>query len=228
MMLNVLVILFTISCALYVYFYERITKKQIFIFKAITSFLFLLIGIYVYLRDVRTHSYDVFILIGVCCGFSGDILLGFRNLFTKHKNLFFIIGITFFMAGHIAYINAMFTHFHSKVIYLVISTLASYISITLITYYTKVKFGKLTIPCHLYSLISGIFLSVGVLNILRIDHHYVYIMLMGVVSFVTSDVLLSYLYFGNLSKTQRKIFKRINIATYYLGQLILALSIFIL
>lgn len=227
-MLIVLSLLQILSCGAYVFFYEKITKKQILIFKMVTSLFFFLVALYALIRSNQYNTYDLFTFIGICCGFLGDLFLGFRNIFRKQKDLFFILGITAFTAGHMGYINAMFTLFHSKIWLLILLTVLLFSSSLILLHFTKVSFGKTRVFCYIYLLFSSIFLSLAVLNIIRIDELYVYFLMIGVVAFVSSDVLLSYLYFGKLGHRVKKLFKKINIVTYYVGQFIIALSIFLL
>ena len=227
-MFYVLLSLLIISCILYVYFYERITKKQIFIFKVSTSFFLLMFGLYIFYKEKIYESYNLFIILGLFLGFIGDIFLGLRNLFIKYKHLFFVIGIGFFMAGHVAYINAMFMLFKSSVVLLVVLVIMLLLFAIIFTSKTNVKFGKTILICHTYSLLSSIFLSVSLLNAIRLNTLIGFIILFGVINFVLSDFLLSYLYFANLGKTKRKIFKKINIVTYYIAQAILAISIMLI
>ena len=82
-MFYVLLALLIISCILYVYFYERKTKKQIFVFKVSTSFFLLMFGLYIFYKEKIYESYNLFIILGLFFGFIGDIFLGLRNLFIK-------------------------------------------------------------------------------------------------------------------------------------------------
>lgn len=82
------------------------TKKKNFIgliAKTLAALCFIAIGYFAYLDNPSTYKY--FILLGLLCDGLGDILLAFRNLFAK--NVMFLLGALFFLAGHIMFIRAL-------------------------------------------------------------------------------------------------------------------------
>ena len=228
-MLYVITLCLIISCSLYMYLYNRIIKRKIFYLKLSTSLFFLLLAIYNFCtKKNTTNNYDMFILLGIISGFFGDVLLGFRNLFSSKKHLLFVLGISMFLLGHLLYIRSMFFYFDTSLIYPIILSIILLILSIIITRKTNVDFGKSIIVDYMYMLVTAFFISISLFNLITHFNFEFIITFIGICSFATSDFILSYLYFSKMDDKKRRVFKLINIATYYIGQLVLALSIIFL
>ncbi|MDD3171813.1 MAG: lysoplasmalogenase [Bacilli bacterium] len=222
-------ILMLISMSIYMYYHFRVKKEINLLLKLITSFWFVLLGIVaIFLKESGNVNYCIMMFAGLISGFIGDAILGLKGVFPERKKIFFCLGLIMFFVGHVFY-SRVFFEFSSypNYIYFFIALVLTVLIIILLEI-THVELGKLKFPNYAYIYISSFLLTTAILGIVNGYSIGKLIALIGVLSFVLSDFLLSYLYFKKIAFPKFKVLKYINIITYYSGQILLALSIYFL
>lgn len=162
------------------------------------------------------------VVIGLVLGAIADVLLNLRYVYEGSKGqVAFLAGILVFLAGHVAYIVACLPYGSQPVIAFVLGAVLAAVLLYWI-------FGR--IEAKLAFKVFGIFYIgvITVLNCLAIvvlfsnpSAHWV-MFLCGTLLFLVSDVVLILNTFG----TRQSFLMRIaNLMLYYLGQLLIALSL---
>ena len=176
-----------------------------------------------------------FILLGLICGLIGDILLDLKVMYSFHKDQYLTGGMIAFSLGHIFYITSLFLvsypyqdvlKYHLLDIFLI--TLSSIVLMILIWIFSKkvakLEFGKFTGLVNLYSFILIFTTILSIYLSFIITEIPMYILAIGFVLFLLSDLILSLQYFGN--KEQNKVMIVLNHTLYYMAQIIIAMFIY--
>jgi uncharacterized membrane protein YhhN len=208
----------------YLIFYYRFGSKTILGLKMATSFCFVILGLLL-LHESSNAIYATTMMLGLGCGFVGDLVLGLRRVYRNRKKEFFYAGLLLFFLGHILYITAFF-HFNNVSFWsmLLVSIILT-ITMSVVANKTQVAYGKAIIPVTAYMLVSSFVISLALLNFFKAYSFLSLVVFIGAFSFVLSDFLLSYLYFKKMRTKTIRFFKAINIITYYLGQTLFAISV---
>lgn len=204
---------------LFLFNYKVLSGYRLTVFKVATSLGFIVIGIYSYsLQDY--NLYNLYILIGLFLGFLGDFALGCKHLI--NKTICLVLGLCFFLFGHLFYLLAFLNEIKINII-IIISIII--VSTIVIRHINKKNFTiKPKSLTYIYLLLSIIVLVTGVANGLIYPQLNSILSLVGIVFFVLSDYILCFLYFGNPTNNLK--LKLTNLALYYCGQVLLALSIY--
>jgi uncharacterized membrane protein YhhN len=210
------------------FIYFEISSKPIdaFMNKGLASFGFILVFAYSFLENAETYviPFAVLILLGLICGLLGDLYLAQRTLRPMDENFKIInSGILCFSMGHIFYLAAllMLAPIHY------FAFLVSFIMTVIVIVGSKVLKFEMNIskyPSYFYSIL--IFLMIGQAlgyGILLNFNMHALLLLLGAVLFGISDLILAPIYFQN-NKSKLMIIS--NLATYYLAQILIALSIY--
>ncbi|HBP26029.1 MAG TPA: hypothetical protein DD618_03660 [Acholeplasmatales bacterium] len=222
----VLISLEAIAMILYLTFYFRAGTRITLLLKTLTSGCFLALGILAlfYAADAK---FAATVLLGLFCGLVGDIVLGLRRLYRNPKKEFFLSGLFMFFLGHVLYMIA-FSKFSTLNIHVfLISAAVLTIFMVIIMDLSGVNFGSTRPAVIIYTLISALLLSVTVVNVIAVFTMVNLLLVLGALLFVTSDFLLSFLYFKKMNTVSMRVLKILNIAAYYAGQTLFALSIFL-
>jgi len=218
-----LIILCFALMSVFIYFEFKKKYGLAVLFKGLASAVFILFG-YLSIKITTDTTLFVFnnrILIGLILGGIADICLNLRFVFKKNGSIVFLIGILFFMAGHVLYVLAQCL-FLDQVWWLILIAVA----LTAITLFIIFKFidAKTAFKAFGVLYIGAIMimtvLSIAVL-INRFDVHNI-LFVVGAISFLASDIVLIVNTFGNLNKKSLRI---TNLSLYYLGQLLIGLSL---
>ncbi|MGD9605396.1 MAG: lysoplasmalogenase family protein [Bacilli bacterium] len=208
----------------YLLFYYRWGSKTILLLKISTSFGFVLLGI-INLQQANNLLFGTTVLLGLICGWLGDLALGLRNIYRSQKKEFFYAGLLLFFIGHIIYIIAFYQFRSGSLFIPIIISLVLLSIIYTISVKAKVDYKQAKIPVVAYMAISSFLLTFVLFNMLN-DYAVVkLIIFLGALSFVTSDFLLNFLYFKKIERPKIRLLKAFNIVTYYLGQTLFAISI---
>ncbi len=192
------------------------------VLKGCASAFFVLLGVFCYLEN--KSSFGTLVLIGLALGMLGDIFLNMRNLYEGSKSMkVFALGILFFLSGHFLYIAALIGLDASiLLIALAITAVLSVLAIPqLMKHITAPNKGLkifgwvylIVVICMFSCALTHLFLgNTSSLNI---------IFAIGALLFVVSDFIMIYYSFGKKLKPLRAI----NLLSYYVGQLLIALTI---
>ncbi len=197
-----------------------------FVFKFLSSSGFLLIAIFAYQANGNNPEYFKWLMIALVLGFFGDIFLGLKNILSHIKKYMVGMGIILFLLGHIAYsINYNLQGGAPWWVFLITIAFAA-----LMMQGTKLLKYKLstfnTVLGYLYSYtISIMLLSAVSYYITYHDTVAAVLVLIGSISFFVSDSILSATYFRQNIKKENILCVIVHI-TYYLAQILLALSVY--
>ena len=200
-------------------------------FKTIDSLLFLSLGIYLYFYKGQP-SIGIFIILGLTFGLLGDVALAFKRIAKQKDKFFTLLGMVFFIIGHIFYTTGLFVNYYvpGNVLHIIIPLVAAVIiAITIVIIELKLKFklgGFKYFGILYFTALFSVSMSCLSLNILHsFQSTFLIMMLVGALIFASSDVLLTRTYF---KENCPKGFLISTSVTYYLAQFIIAFTLFLL
>ena len=199
--------------------------------KTIASLLFILLGLTgCFFSSLPVPMLALFMVFGLVCGLVGDVFLDLKYVYPQDETLHTFTGFGAFMLGHCFYTLFLFLNYEIKTAHFLIS-IAAGILLAIVIYATpklmKLDYGKYRIISSVYAGLL-VFVTVYALLLEVAAGHSVSKLLffIGIVLFLLSDLILSQIYFGeNKGTTGNKI---ANHLTYYLGQILIAASIWFL
>lgn len=208
--------------AIFIVFEYRKKPETALILKSCASFMFIVLGIICYLQTSNI-IFGIMILIGLVFGALGDVCLNLRNVLEKQKDRIFIMGIAAFLLGHLFYIATLIIC-DAKALYIAIP-MAAVLS-AIILYFTLKNIDvpkKLKIFGPIYIAIVIIMFSCATSLLILYPTNKAYLIFTaGAFLFMLSDIVLVFNLFGN---KKVKALRAINLSTYYIGQLLIAISI---
>ena len=192
------------------------------ILKGSASLMFVLVAYNAYL--VVNNIFNKQFLIGLIFGMIGDILLNLRYLFPKHGQKIFLLGIVAFLIGHIIYLLALLPQArHVWVWHFAI--LGGLVAAGLLIYIFKTMEVKKAFKIFGIFYLGAVFImtsiAIGIAIFNPTKRSIIYAI--GAIFFTASDVILIFNTFSGVSKFSRRI---LNLSLYYLGQVLIAISLF--
>ena len=234
-MLYVTLVLFLSFWSLFIISIVKKQRIKGFYFKGFTSLAFILIfavGVYdLYVKnngmnlsfiDKKHILFTIFVALGLVCGLLGDLFLEVQYFYKEKKNSQIFSGMVAFFIGHVFYIIAISSLIGFNYLSIIVGLVFT-IAVVIGGFILKMNFGKLKLPSYLYTFI--IFTMVGQSLFLAIDSQFSLfsvVLMSGALLFGISDLLLAPIYFKG---EKRVSFVIANLATYYLAQLLIAISI---
>lgn len=189
--------------------------------KGCASLVFVWIG-YQGLQASPDPSFAKLVFWGLICGAVGDVLLNLRFLSKSHGQKIFLIGIAAFLAGHILYLSALIPLSNNLLLSVLIGVV---VAAGLLIYIFKTMSVKLAFKIfgifYLGAVIVMTAVAIGNLIALQIPNRILYAL--GAVLFTISDIVLIFNTFGKETRYSMRI---MNLSYYYIGQLLIALSLF--
>lgn len=214
-------ILFFLSLFSLIYFTYNPRKNYAFIFKTTTSILFIFTAIISYIKSPGDYYYFILLIIGLFFSLFGDMFLALKvNHHDGSLNKFFLYGLVSFSITHVMYILA-FTHLGSfNILDLLVALTLAFIAMTILKSNKNIDFKNMLLPASIYSFIICLmtFESIKLVFLLRFDIG-TYLLLIGALLFILSDLVLCFILFNKYAK---KYLSAINLITYYTGQFIIA------
>ena len=219
-MKTLLIVLCLLLMVIFIVFEKREKFLLAVILKGLASLMFVLLGLWCS-KVITDPEFVKMVRIGLILGLIADILLNLRFVIKGAGKIIFLVGILVFLTGHIFYIIALFPTVNSIVIPLIAGIIVSCITLKLI--FDNIEAQKAF-------KIFGIFYigTIVVMNCFAISNflqdpnnlRYLFFMI-GAILFFISDVVLILNTFG---KTTRFSLRVTNLSLYYLGQMLIALS----
>jgi len=192
------------------------------VLKGAAAFVFCVIGIGAMVSTSVNQSFARLVVIGLCCGMVGDILLNLRFVFPKNGQKIFLAGVAAFLTGHILYLCAIVPLSQNLAVCLTAGIL---VAAALLTWIFKTLTVKLAFKIFGVLYIGAIVLmtAVAIGNVLAAPGTAAWMHAAGAVLFTLSDIVLIFNTFGKEQKFSLRI---TNLSLYYLGQLLIACSLF--
>lgn len=192
------------------------------ILKGAASLMFVLIGYNAF--QIVNNPFNRQFFYGLLFGMIGDILLNLRYVFPKHGQKIFLAGILAFLIGHVLYLVALIPQARHVWIWycIIIGALAAGGLLAYIFKTMEVKkafkiFGVFYLGAVF--IMTAIALGIAVFTPTRRAVIYA----IGAVLFTASDVVLIFNTFSGVTKFSLRI---TNLTLYYIGQILIACSLF--
>ncbi|MBO4887121.1 MAG: lysoplasmalogenase [Firmicutes bacterium] len=211
-------------CLVVAYLFLMQEKKENYVtavcLKGLASLCFVLLGI---LSSPGTPIARL-IVIGLILGLIADVLLNLRYVFKEKGQLVFLVGILVFLSGHILYLAAVLPISGKWLICLI----AAVILTALLMWWILSKItAKMAFKIFGIVYIGAIvFLNcAAICNLIVKSSAFTWLFAAGAVLFLISDVVLILNTFGGKSRFTLRV---TNIGLYYIGQMLIALSLIFL
>ena len=189
--------------------------------KGSASVIFVIIGA-IAAGAAKDASLARLVLIGLAFGALGDVLLNLRFVFEKIGQKIFLAGIVAFLVGHILYLAALVPKCESLMMCTIIGAAAA---AGVLAYIFKTMTVKLAFKIFGVFYLGAVIImtSVAIGNLIAVQSLANIIYAIGAVLFTLSDIVLIFNTFGGTTKFSMRI---MNLSLYYLGQLLIASSLF--
>ena len=217
-----------------------------FAWKTIAATLFVAYGVFAFFMaknawgDRFFNAFAQDMVIGLSLGWLGDVLLHLTALSKKPSKAFeggaFVSGLVAFLVGHIFYVIAFIKgikaigHWSkSTMLTIVVEVVILLAAFVAAQFVVKLKLGIAAIPVALYAAtISTMLVSAVTLAIHCASYSIALsiIVAVGAVLFVISDSTLVFCLFGSEKAKNSFPLKVVNLTTYFIGQMMLASTIF--
>lgn len=206
------------------------------ILKGSASVMFVLVGILAYtellskfnvvsyLTDAD-ESFGCKILAGLIFGLLGDVCLNLRFVFKKNGQKIFLVGIFFFLVGHILYLVALVPRSEN---FLICAIIGAVLAAGLLIYFFKTMEVKLSFKIFGIVYLGAVIIMTTTAIGIMISTGFAGCAVMyaiGAVLFTASDIVLIFNTFSGVTKFPLRI---TNLSLYYLGQLLIGFSVFML
>ncbi|MBO7676253.1 MAG: lysoplasmalogenase [Erysipelotrichaceae bacterium] len=191
------------------------------ILKGSAALMFVLVGYNAYLAN--SSDTNRLFLIGLIFGMIGDILLNLRYVFPKNGQKIFLVGILAFLIGHILYLVALIPSAQHLWIFVALGAIAA---AGLLAYIFKTMEVKKAFKIFGVFYLGAVFImcsiAIGIAIFAPSPRSIVYAI--GAILFTASDVVLIFNTFSGVTRFSLRI---TNLSLYYLGQMLIACSMFL-
>lgn len=190
--------------------------------KGSAAVVFCVIGMVAMNQVSANQDFARLVVIGLCFGALGDVLLNLRFVFPKVGQKIFLAGVAAFLTGHILYLCAIVPLSQNLMPCLIVGVL---LAAALLTWIFKTLTVKLAFKIFGVLYIGAIVLmtAVAIGNVIAAPGTAAWMHAVGAVLFTLSDIVLIFNTFG---KTQKFSMRITNLSLYYLGQLMIAGSLY--
>ncbi len=192
------------------------------ILKGSASLIFVLIGLKAY--QTVNFAFNRQLLIGLVFGLIGDVLLNLRYVFPKQGQKIFLIGIVAFLIGHIMYLLALIPQARHILWYCAIPGAVA--AACLLAYIFKTMEVKKAFKIFGIFYLGAVFIltaiAIGIAIFTPSRRAIIYAV--GAILFTASDVILIFNTFSGVTRFSMRI---MNLTLYYLGQILIAVSMFL-
>lgn len=187
------------------------------LFKGLASLCFVLLGL---LSGDGSHMARL-IIVGLVLGCVADVLLNLRWVFKEKGQMIFLVGILVFLSGHIFYLAAILPLSSNWVVcFLIGAALTALLMMWIFKRIAAKKAFKIFGVFYIGAIVLLNCVAVG--NLIGSPSAFTALFALGAVFFLVSDIVLILNTFGSESRQSLRI---TNIGLYYVGQLLIALSL---
>lgn len=233
--------LFLCFLAVSLFLYTRVKKGGVegVATKALASFTFLILAIFLAATKSTLSVYSSYaiacLIAGLVCGLIGDVLLDLKVVYPYHQDKYLTFGMMSFGLGHFFYISALILLVQNSInlfaekwpcllLVLGVALLLTVIIFLLSKNLLKFKFEKFASLVNIYTFILLFTASFAIYLSFIFTALPLYMLVIGFLLFLLSDLVLSMQYFGG--KQDNKTLIVVNHTLYYLAQITIAAFIF--
>ena len=161
------------------------------------------------------------IVVGLVLGCAADVLLNLRMVFEKKGQTIFLVGILVFLSGHVLYLAAILPLCaHRSACFVIGAVLTALLMVWIFKRITAKKAFKIFGVVYIGAIM--LLNCVAAANLLAAPSVFTALFAAGALFFLASDVVLILNTFGAETKQSLRV---TNIMLYYVGQLLIALSL---
>ena len=207
-------------CLAAVFLLQESKKRYVpaVVLKGLASACFVILG---FLLSGGSPAAAKLITAGLLLGCIADVLLNLRMVFPKKGQLIFLVGIVVFLSGHILYLIAILKGAAPWWICVIIGVILTALLMKWIfARITAKKAFKIFGIVYIGAIMLLNCVAIG--NLIVSPSAFTAVFAAGSVLFLLSDIVLILNTFG---KETRQSLRVMNISLYYLGQLLIALSL---
>ncbi len=213
----VLILLCLVFAAFFLWQESKENYTRAVILKALASLCFVVLGI---LCSPGTHTARL-IVAGLILGCLADVLLNLRWVFKEKGQLIFLVGILVFLSGHILYLAAVLPLSVSRLLCFAAGiVLTAILMVWIFKRITAKKAFKIFGVFYIGAIMLLNCVAIG--NLIAAPSAFTGLFAAGSLFFLMSDIVLILNTFGAETRQSLRV---TNIALYYIGQLLIALSL---
>ena len=206
-----------IFAALFLYQESREKYVPAVVLKGLASLCFVLLGV---ICSPGSHLAKL-VIIGLVLGCTADVLLNLRWVFKEKGQLIFLAGILVFLSGHILYLAAVLPLSANRILcFAVGAVLTAVLMFRIFKQITAKKAFKIFGVFYIGAIMLLNCVAFG--NLLASPSAFTGSFAAGALFFLVSDIVLILNTFGSETRQSLRI---TNIGLYYIGQLLIALSL---
>ncbi len=190
-------------------------QRQFYIFKPISTLLVIAVALLSFLEPGPNLTYTIGIIIGLILSFGGDIALMFED-----NRKAFMLGLELFLSAHVAY----------TVVFALLGRVSVWDALTIASllaaggwFYTRIRpnLGEMRAPVIAYMLVISVMVTRAAATLTSPDfsNAQAVMIVLGALLFYLSDAILAA---NSFWKPWR--YRRVSLAPYYSGQLLIALA----
>jgi len=238
-MIYLLIAVFVLMWSLFIYHAINDKRLEGFFFKGFTSLLFLIVfgySVFQFITDTgfapinlilefRYVYLVIFMMLGLVSGLVGDLFLEVQWFYHQRRNYMIKQGMVIFLIGHVFYIFAINAFVGFSYISLIVGLVMTSV-VYLGSKVMKLDFQNLKVMTYIYTFVIFTMVGMAVYQAFELSFNlYSISFMVGAILFGISDLLLAPIYF---KENTSKAFVVANLGTYYMAQLLIALSIMFL
>ncbi len=195
--------------------------------KNIVSIFFILTAVLGTYLNGEHWQYALTVIVGLAFGMLGDIYLDQKWVYPPDDNKYLAAGFTAFGVGHVFYVAGMYIKAQFEVKDMIIPVIVGVVVAVgnlILEKPMKQDFGKFRPVLVVYGFILALMMGTAFMAAIKTGQTAFMLYAAGSVFFLLSDLILSPMYFGEGKNTPVNFV--LNHLTYYVGQYLIALSIF--
>lgn len=213
----ILIPLCLVLAALFLWQESREKYVPAVILKGLASLCFVLLG----LRCSSGTATAGQVTLGLALGCAADVLLNLRWVFPQKGQLVFLVGILVFLSGHVLYLAAILPLCNSRLLCLILGLiLTALLMMWIFKRITAKKAFKIFGVVYIGAVV--LLNCVAVANLIAAPSAFTALFAAGALLFLASDIVLILNTFGAETRQSLRV---TNIALYYVGQILIALSL---
>lgn len=190
------------------------------ILKAFASVCFALLG-FLGSRSATDGYFAGFLVAGLAVGAVADVLLNLRYVYKRWGTLLFTSGTVVFLVGHVLYTVAVWPHALAPIVFACLGAVATFFIMRWIFSQIEAQ-GALSVIGVFYVGIVVILNFLALSALITNPSHQALMFLGGTLLFLVSDIILIVNTFGENPQFKRR---ALNLTLYYIGQILIALSL---